>query len=95
MQIKPYFDQPYYVGFTVAGFELGLDPNAAPIGNISAGVVAYWRVGDIDREFDKLLSLGGREHEKPHDVGDGMKTAIVIDPFNNLLGLYYNPHEAK
>jgi catechol 2,3-dioxygenase-like lactoylglutathione lyase family enzyme len=25
--IKPYFDQPFYVGFNVGGFELGLDPN--------------------------------------------------------------------
>ena len=24
--VAPYFDQPYYVGFAVGGFELGLDP---------------------------------------------------------------------
>ena len=24
---KPYFDQPFYVGFNVGGYELGLDPN--------------------------------------------------------------------
>ena len=23
----PYFDQPFYVGFNIAGYELGLDPN--------------------------------------------------------------------
>ena len=31
--IAPYFDKPYYVGFNVGGFELGLDPDpgtAAP-----------------------------------------------------------------
>ena len=26
----PYFDQPFYVGFSVGGFELGLLPNATP-----------------------------------------------------------------
>jgi len=27
---KPYFDEPFYVGFTVGGFELGLLPDATP-----------------------------------------------------------------
>jgi catechol 2,3-dioxygenase-like lactoylglutathione lyase family enzyme len=26
----PYFDQPFYVGFAVGGFELGLVPNGTP-----------------------------------------------------------------
>ena len=25
---EPYFSEPFYVGFEVGGFELGLDPNA-------------------------------------------------------------------
>ena len=35
----PYFDQPFYVGFNVGGFELGLDPDTsqvAPGGGTSA-----------------------------------------------------------
>ena len=28
-QQQPYFDQPFYVGFNVGGYELGLDPNPA------------------------------------------------------------------
>ena len=24
---QPYFDEPFYVGFNVGGYELGLDPN--------------------------------------------------------------------
>ena len=28
--IGPYFDQPFYVGFEVGGYELGLDPSADP-----------------------------------------------------------------
>jgi hypothetical protein len=27
--IEPYYDQPYYVGFSVAGYELGLDPDVS------------------------------------------------------------------
>lgn len=88
--IKPYFEQPYYVGFDISGFELGLDPNAKPVGEISAGVIAYWKVSDIDKEYEHLISLGAKEHEKPHDVGEGMQTAIVVDPFNNLFGLFFS-----
>ena len=25
--IEPYFDEPFYVGFNVGGYELGLDPD--------------------------------------------------------------------
>jgi len=28
--VAPYFDQPFYVGFTVGGFELGLIPDGTP-----------------------------------------------------------------
>ena len=28
---KPYFDEPFYVGFSVGGFELGLLPDGARI----------------------------------------------------------------
>jgi catechol 2,3-dioxygenase-like lactoylglutathione lyase family enzyme len=26
--VEPYFDEPFYVGFNVGGYELGLDPDA-------------------------------------------------------------------
>ena len=32
--ITPYFDEPFYVGFDVGGYELGLNPNPDPFGNI-------------------------------------------------------------
>ena len=40
----PYFDQPFYVGFNVGGFELGLTPDGGPR---SSRVGAYWGVKDI------------------------------------------------
>ena len=27
---QPYFDEPFYVGFNVGGYELGLHPDGAP-----------------------------------------------------------------
>ena len=28
--VEPYFDEPFYVGFNVAGYELALDPSGDP-----------------------------------------------------------------
>lgn len=87
---QPYFDQPFYVGFNVGGFELGLDPNA-PEGK-SGGAQTYWGVEDIEATLAHLISLGASEENKIEDVGDGIKVATVLDPFGNQIGLIQNPH---
>ena len=38
----PYFDEPFYVGFNVGGYELGLQPDEADRSRQAEGVVAYW-----------------------------------------------------
>ena len=90
--MAPYFDQSFYVGFNVGGYELGLDPNAQIISKVSAGVVAYWGVEDIDAEFQRLLRLGATMHTPVREVGDDIKVATVLDPFGNILGIIRNPH---
>ena len=87
--IEPYFDQPFYVGFTVGGFELGLDPDA-PRG--TSGPVAYWGVDDADETLKRLLEAGAQEHTPVQDVGDGIRTGAVLDPFGNTLAFIKNPH---
>ncbi len=86
---KPYFDQSFYVGFEVGGFELGLSPNA-PHGH--AGPVAHWGVANADAAYKRLLEAGASEHEPVSDVGDGIRIGSVIDPFGNSLGIIENPH---
>ncbi len=86
----PYFDQPFYVGFNVGGYELGLDPDAPAAGQ--SGGVAYWGVADAAAALAHLLSLGASPHEAVRDVGDGIRVGIVQDPFGNLLGIIENPH---
>ena len=87
--IQPYFDQPFYVGFNVSGFELGLDPDQSPG---RSGPVAYWGVDDADKALKRLLSIGAIEQSPIQDVGDGIRTGSVIDPFGNTLAFIYNPH---
>jgi len=88
----PYFDEPYYVGFNVGGFELGLlpveDGEALGLG----GTLAYWGVEDIEAAMTKLLELGASAHGEVQDVGEGIKVASVVDPFGNLLGIIENPY---
>jgi catechol 2,3-dioxygenase-like lactoylglutathione lyase family enzyme len=85
--LAPYFDQPFYIGFNVGGYELGLLPDAA---QPTAG--SYWGVADIDRAYARLLELGAQPRTEVTDVGEGIRTADVLDPFGNVFGLIENPH---
>ena len=90
--IRPYFDEPFYVGFDVGGFELGLQPDEPGAPRASTGVVAYWGVDDADAAFGRLLELGATGHSGVQDVGDGIRLATVLDPYGNVLGVIENPH---
>ena len=87
--VQPYFDQPFYVGFSVGGFELGLIPDAIPG---VAGPQALWGVANAEQEVARLIALGATELEPVTEVGGGIKTAAVQDPFGNRLGIIENPH---
>ena len=86
---EPYFDEPYYVGFSVGGFELGLIPDGVPS---PQGAHAFWGVADAAAEMARLTSLGAEVHEPVKEVGEGIKVAAVKDPFGNVFGLIENPH---
>jgi lactoylglutathione lyase len=55
---QPYFDEPFYVGFNVGGYELGLDPDAAKVTR-GDGVSAYWGVEDARAPYARLLEAWG------------------------------------
>jgi predicted enzyme related to lactoylglutathione lyase len=85
----PYFDESFYVGFSVGGFELGLIPDGEPG---MAGVQVFWGVADTAAELARLSGLGAKVHEPVKDVGGGIKVASVLDPFGNLFAIIENPH---
>ena len=87
--IKPYYDTPYYVGFNVGGFELGLHPKEQTTGGLSGGV-AYWGVNDVAAEWQRLIALGATAVSEAQDVGEGIIVATLADPFGNHVGLIYN-----
>ena len=87
---QPYFDEPFYVGFNIAGYELGLVPDEGRPG--PDGGVAYWRVSEIDAAVTRFLAAGATAVSAVRDVGEGIKVATVSDPFGNSIGLIENPH---
>lgn len=89
--VSPYFDQPFYVGFNVNGFELGLDPDISGLSGGNGGT-AYWGVADINETFEKIKALGGEAVSDIMDVGEGIKVASLKDPFGNLIGIIENPN---
>jgi predicted enzyme related to lactoylglutathione lyase len=88
----PYFDEPFYVGFNVGGYELGLQPAEGQSGEKAEGAVAYWGVEDAEAALKKILELGATRSEDVQDVGGGIKVATVKDPFGNIFGIIENPN---
>jgi catechol 2,3-dioxygenase-like lactoylglutathione lyase family enzyme len=86
--ITPYFDQPFYVGFSVGGYELALMPNAEP----ADGALAYWGVPDVAEAVVTAKAAGCTEHTPVADVGDDIVTAAVRTPDGSILGLISNPN---
>jgi predicted enzyme related to lactoylglutathione lyase len=88
--VAPYFDQPFYVGFNIGGYELGLDPDMTGVtrGNNEVG---YWGVDNCEDAYNSMLERGAEAFEEPKDVGGGIIVATVKDPFGNVLGLIENP----
>lgn len=90
---EPYFDEPFYVGFNVAGYELGLQPEEeAQSTEKSDSVITYWGVENVSESYQALISLGANRHEEPTDVGGGIIVASLKDPWANIIGLIFNPH---
>ena len=87
----PYFDEPYYVGYSVQGFELGLVPDAVPG---SDGAQAFWGVSQIESVLAHLVGIGGSIIDPITEVGGGIKVAAVLDPFGNRFGIIENPNFA-
>jgi len=83
--VKPYHDEPYYVGFNVGGQDVGLDPNGHSQG--MTGPLAYFHVDDIKESLKVLLDAGAEAKQEVRDVGGGKLIASVTDADGNVIGL--------
>jgi len=89
LEVEPYADEPYYVGFKDAGQDVGLDPNGHAKG--MTGPVPYWTVSDIRGRLAALVEAGAELLQDVQDVGGGKLIAFVKDADGNLVGLTQDP----
>jgi predicted enzyme related to lactoylglutathione lyase len=90
-QTEPYFNEVFYVGFNIAGYELGLIPDENLTATKGDSVHTYWGVNDVEKEYQRLIKLGATEFEVPHNVGGELVVAAVKDPWDNVIGIIFNP----
>ena len=86
MDVEPYVDGPYYVGYKEGDMEIGLDPNAQ-----NAGPVTYTDVADIKRSLQEIIALGATLQQDVKDVARGVLVASVKDKDGNILRFRQNP----
>ncbi len=85
---QPYFNEPFYVGFDVGGYELGLIPTES----LPLGPVTYFGVDDIQVAVSKAIENGASIEEEISDVGDGIFVAVLRSPRGERFGLILNPN---
>jgi predicted enzyme related to lactoylglutathione lyase len=94
--VEPYFRRPGYAEFRIGDHqhELGLIDRKyvrASMGGAS-GEIVYWHVDDLEATVARLSELGAVEYEPITERGPGFRTASVVDPFGNVLGVMTNAH---
>ena len=85
LEVEPYADQPYYVGFKVGDQDIGLVPN-----NPEAGMTAFYHVDDIKNSLQILIDGGGTIIQDVKNVGGGRLIASIRDKDSNIIGLIQN-----
>ena len=90
-ETEPYFDEPFYVGFNIEGYELGIMPEENPTKDKVESSVAYWGVNEIEKVYNRLIELGASKDQEPTNVGGELMIASIKDPWGNIIGLIYNP----
>lgn len=86
--IEPYFDELFYVGFSVGGYEIGLNPGADTL----FGPVTYIGVDSVEEGLARAEAQGSTVVSGIEDVGEGIKIVHLMSPTGDRFGLIYNPH---
>lgn len=85
LDVEPYAESPYYVGYRVGDQEVGLDPNS------KIGPIAYTDVKDIKSSLQAMVKVGAEVVQDVKDVGGGLLIAQVKDVDGNVVGFRQQP----
>ena len=89
-KLNPYFENEFYIGFNVKGYELGLEKELNK-SEKSDNVLSYWGVESISETLNHFLEEGAKLYHEPMNVGGETVLTSVKDPWNNVIGFIYNP----
>jgi predicted enzyme related to lactoylglutathione lyase len=81
LDVGPYVEGAYYVGYRVGDQEVGLDANS------NVGPIAYTDVKDIKSSLQAMTEVGAEIVQDVKDVGGGLLIAQVKDADGNVVGL--------
>jgi catechol 2,3-dioxygenase-like lactoylglutathione lyase family enzyme len=79
---EPHTDQPYYVGYNVDGFEVGLNPGE----DVAGGPVAFADVEDLDATLATLVAAGATDRSAPREVAPGVRVCVLADADGSRRG---------
>lgn len=80
LNVEPYVDSPYYIGFKVNHQDIGLVSN-------NPGLTAFFHVDNIKSSQQILIDSGDKNIGDITDVGGGRLVASAKDSSNNIIGL--------
>jgi methyltransferase (TIGR00027 family) len=83
---EPVFDSRAASIFRIGNCSLSLSRAASISQEAGERMTVYWEVEDVDQSFDQLLTMGAQEKARPQNKLS-IRTAQVLDPFGNILGL--------
>jgi predicted enzyme related to lactoylglutathione lyase len=85
LEVEPYADQPYYVGFKINDQDIGLVPNSP-----ETGMTAFYHVDDIKNSLQILVDAGAEIIQQIKNVGGERLIALAKDKDGNIIGLIQN-----
>ncbi|MGO4664419.1 VOC family protein [Terrabacter sp. 2TAF16] len=82
---EPHTDESYYVGYSVDGQEIALDPSGHRKG--ITGATPFWSVDDLETTAAALTAAGATVSQQPTAVGGGRTVAVLSDADGNMIGV--------
>ncbi|MBN2413454.1 SAM-dependent methyltransferase [candidate division KSB1 bacterium] len=86
LKTQPVFDSPVAVIFGINDISLSLIPETHTLNRDNESIAVFWEVDDIEESYQKLIAAGAAPHTEVKTVLN-IRTAKVIDPFGNVIGL--------
>ncbi len=86
LSTEPIFDSPLGAIYKFGDSTLSVIPGDQPLPADTGRISAFWEVDDVDAAYKKFIDAGAAPHTEARDIVS-IRTASVIDPFGNIIGI--------